>query len=168
MYKMYISCSIHGSVLHVIFPPSRGTNWSKRRNQFLMDQTNPEQVYSNPQRCVDVLRASARYEGENKFIGFNFPSSFITQEDITLYPYKNIVKYVIAYMDGDKYTIDHEKRHAKYHVNTYYRNSVRRSWNKLKRSNPKRYQNIVKDLSEKGYQEKVFVDEFQAYHPELI
>ena len=168
MYKMYISCHIKGTVLHVIFPPSIGTTWSKRRNQFLIDQKIPDSFYSNPERCYDVLRASARYEGENKFIGFNFPSSILTEDDTTLYPYKKIVKYVIAYMDGDQDTIEHEKRHAKYHVNTYYRRSVRKSWKKLKRSNPQKYYSIVKDLYRKGYKEKVFIDEFQAYHPELI
>lgn len=165
---MHISCHVRGSVLHVVFPPSTGETWSQRQRQFLKDQLRPDIVYTNPERCQDVMRASARYEGENQFVGFNFPSSILRPEDQTLYPFKNRIRYVIGYMKGDHDTKDHEKRHAKYHISPSYRRSVRRSWNKLKRSNPKRHQTIMSDLVEKGYQEKVLVDEFQAYHPDLI
>ena len=166
-----ILCRVHRDVLHVIFPKSKGNTWSECHINFLNDQKKPELVYSNPDRCRDILRVSARYEGENEFVGFNLPSSYIRKEDVTLYPYKKkypLLKYVIAYMDGDTDTIAHEKRHAKYHIDHAYRKKVKRSWNKLRRSHPKKHMSILNDLKKKGYDKKVFIDEFQAYYPDLV
>jgi len=165
-----ISCRVHHSVLHIIFPPSDGTTWTERQNQFLNDQLHPEKIYSNPERCKDVLRASARYEGENRFVGFNFPASVLEKTETTLYPYKTKykIRYVIAYMKGDKETIDHEKRHAKYYIDAAYRRSVRSSWKNLQQSQPKKCKSITKRLQKDGYKKKVWMDEFQAYYPEFV
>jgi hypothetical protein len=167
---MHISCHVKGYVLHVIFPPSQGDTWESRQYQFLRDQRHPEKIYSNPDRCLDILRASARYEGENQFVGFNFPSYVLRKEDTTLYPYKEKypIKYVIAYMKGDINTIEHEKRHATFYINKKYRIKVKRSWNKMKKSDPKLFKKINTDLTKKGYDPKVFIDEYQAYYPHLI
>ena len=165
---MSIQYRVSNQILHVIFPPSNGSSWSKKQEQFLNDQKRPEQVYKNYERCLDVLRASARYEGENQFVGFNFPSSIIRKMDTTLYPYKHSVTYVIGYMEGDTNTIEHEKRHARFYIDREYRKRVHRSWNKLRKSNPKKHKSIVNKLKKDGYKRTVHIDEFQAYHPELI
>lgn len=166
-----IECRLIHSILHVIFPKSNGVSWDECHRNFLKDQKRPEQVYSNPDMCRDVLRVSARYEGENEFVGFNIPSCYIRKEDETLYPYRKKyphLKYIIAYMKGDKETIAHEKRHAKYYIDRGYRKKVKRSWNKLRRSDPKKHMFILNELKQKGYEKKVFIDEFQAYYPDLV
>ena len=164
---MKIKCYLDKKILHVVFPMSDGKTWSERHSQFLKDQLAPEQMYTNPGLCHDVLRVSKRYEGENQFVGFNFPASYIKQKDLYLYPYKKYIRYVIAYMEGDKNTIEHEKRHAQYHMDRSYRKSVKRSWKKVQ-TNPNLYQSILQQLTQYGYQPKVFIDEFQAYYPHLI
>lgn len=165
-----ILCKLQDRILHVIFPVSKGNSWSKCHSQFLQDQRNPEKIYINPDLCRDILRASARYEGENQFVGFNIPSYILRKEDTILYPllkrYK--FKYIIAYMEGDISTMEHEIRHAIYYINKSYREKVKKSWSKLRRSSPSKYKKIVNTLKQKGYQSKVFIDEFQAYYPELI
>lgn len=162
---------IKENVLHIIFPPSYGSTWNQRHMQFVYDQTHPEEVYKNPIVCSDVKRASARYEGENTFVGFNFPASIIRKEDTFLYEilcnHPHLL-YVIAYMKGDHNTMNHEKRHAKYYINPEYKKRVKRSWNKIKKSNPKKFIEIKNKLLKDGYQLKVLIDEFQAYHPHLI
>ena len=165
---MKIECSVKKNVLHVIFPQSYGDTWNKKHSQFLKDQLHPEDIYDNPELCKDVLQVSKRYEGENRFVGFNFPASYIRKSEISLYPYKNKVRYVIAYMKGDTHTIEHEKRHALFYLDKHYRTSVKRSWKKLERSNPKRHKSILKKLKKDGYKKEVFIDEFQAYYPNLI
>ena len=158
-------------ILHVIFPPSTGSSWEKRHSQFIYDQVHPEEVYQNPSLCKEVKQASARYEGENTFVGFNFPVTAIRPQDQILYSiiqqYPTLL-YVIAYMKGDKNTIDHEKRHALYYCNPDYKKRVKRSWTKLKRSSPLTYVKIKNKLKRDGYQPKVYIDEFQAYYPNEI
>jgi hypothetical protein len=116
----------------------------------------------------DIIRVSTRYEGDNEFVGFNFPSSIIKKKDVALFPFKDKCDYVIGYMKGDKETIAHELLHAKYYMDRSYRSTVKKSWNNLRRSNPKKFKSILKQLKRDGYQEKVFVDEFQAYYPKLV
>jgi len=162
---------IKGKVLHIIFPPSKGATWPQRHSQFVYDQMHPDQVYKNPIVCYDVKRASARYEGENTFVGFNFPTSIIRKEDIFLYSILEkdpSLLYVITYMKGDIHTMNHEKRHALYYINPDYKKRVRKSWTALRKSNPKKFNAIRNKLLNDGYQTKVLVDEFQAYHPHLI
>jgi hypothetical protein len=165
-----ILCTLHDHVLHVIFPVSSGTTWPRRHTQFLKDQCTPDQMYLNADLCRDILRASARYEGANQFVGFNIPSYILRKEDTILFPlYKRYkFRYIIAYMEGDQSTMEHEVRHAMYHMDKSYQKKVRRSWSKMRRSYPKQYQRIVHTLTQKGYHPKVLIDEFQAYYPELI
>jgi hypothetical protein len=165
---MSIEYRVSNQILHVIFPPSKGTTWSQKQDQFLNDQKRPEHVYTNYERCFDILRASARYEGENQFVGFNFPSSIIRKMDVSLYPYKHNVTYVIGYMKGDTNTMEHEKRHARFYIDRKYRKRVHQSWNKLRKSNPKKHKSIINKLKKDGYDEKVYIDEFQAYYPNEI
>jgi len=168
--KGLIVCQLYDHVLHVIFPVSNGTTWSKRHSQFLSDQRKPEKNYLNPELCKDVLRASSRYEGENQFVGFNMPSYILRKEDTILFPLlkRYHFKYIIAYMEGDQSTIEHEMRHARYYIDKSYRKKVKRSWSKIRKSSPSKYKKIVNTLTQKSYDPKVFIDEFQAYYPELI
>jgi hypothetical protein len=162
-----IRCVVKNEILHVIFPRSIGVSMGQSQSQFLKDQKNPD-VYKNPERCLDVLRASTRYEGENEFVGFNFPASVLQESETTLYSYLPSIQYVIAYMKGDKETKAHEERHAHYYLSKPYRTSVKKAWRLLRKSNPKRHRSIVKRLRKDGYQRKVWIDEFQAYYPHLI
>ena len=170
MDKKRIQYRVQKQVLHIIFPPSKGISWNERHSQFIHDQYHPEDVYQNPLLCNDVKRASARYEGENEFVGFNFPSSFVKKEDTVLFSLlqRTPIRYVIAYMDGDEPTKQHEKRHSKFYIEPEYKKRVTRSWKKLRATNPKKFKSIRKKLRNNGYRPKVFIDEFQAYHPELI
>ena len=159
-----IQCRVRDNVLHVIFPAE------ENHTQFRHHLMNPE-VYKNPERCRDVLRASERYEGKNNnFIGFNFPSSIVTREETTLFPYVALfsVQYVVAYMEDDEATISHELRHARFHMDEAYRYRVNRTWVVLRQKRPDVYRSIVRRLKTIGYENHVFVDEFQAYFPDLI
>jgi len=161
-----IRCQVHDHVLHVIFPKTEGGH-----QQFLRHMKHPEKVYLNPDRCHDVLRASERYEGANgAFVGFNFPASVVTKEERTLFPYISLfaVQYVIAYMYDDEDTVAHELRHARFHMDPVYRQRVQTTWRLLRQRRPDLYRSITRKFREDGYAHHVFVDEFQAYYPDLI
>ena len=160
---MEIRHHLDGSVLRIIFPPSEGSTWSERQRQFLEDARRPEAVYLNPKRCEDVLRASARYEGENRFVGFNLPIHVLRPEDTTLYPLWRQhphLRYLIAYMEGDHETMEHEERHARYYIDAAYRHSVQDQWRRLPF---KQRQQVEKKLKGMKYIPSVWIDEFQAY-----
>ena len=169
MRERTIQCRVDEQVLHVIFPMSTGSTMRKCQTQFLLDQQQPH-VYTNPNRCRDILRASERYEGANRFVGFNFPASILTPEETTLFPYVSLfsVRYVIAYMGGDEDTMNHELRHAFFYVNPCYRSRVRRTWYLLQTHRPLVYEALIRKFTNDGYQPHTFIDEFQAYYPELI
>ena len=155
------------SVLHVIFPKMPGSTQSKRHSLFL------EKTYNEPrvdQIVTEVRNASARYEGPNQFVGFNLPASFVKATEPLLYSLvkKYKIKYVIAYMEDDLESKEHELRHARYFLDKTHKKRVRDSWKKLKRDRPKKYQSIVKKLTNQGYRPDVFEDEFGAYFPDLV
>jgi hypothetical protein len=152
------------NVLHIIFPHSSHTS-------FLTYQKHPERYYENYELCQDVLDASARYEGKNKFVGFNFPVTSVTKKERQLYElhmqYPD-TRYVIAYLENDTESREHEERHARFYIDSVYQRKVKRAWEKIQVTHPEEYKRIVKRLEQSNYQEKVFVDEFQAYYPEWI
>ncbi len=118
-----------------------------------------------------MLDASARYEGKNQFIGFNFPVTSVTKKERQLYElvqqYPD-THYVIAYLEKDTESREHEERHARFYIDSAYRRKVERAWEKIQLTHPEEYKRIVKKLEKSDYQQKVFVDEFQAYYPEWI
>ena len=114
-----------------------------------------------------MLNCSARYEGENEFIGFNFPSTIISNQEPLFYFLlkNNDISYVIGYKKDDESTLLHELRHARFYMDQSYKNKVIKYWYQL----PFDKRLLIKtSLLEKGYQDHVMIDEFQAYYPDLI
>jgi predicted RNA-binding protein Jag len=101
---------------------------------------------------------SNQYEGiiKNRE-GHNFPSNYIPSNNI-LHKYKNKCKYVIAVYNNK--SIQHELLHAKYYTDNEYREKINKEWDTLP-SNIKTY--LTTFLKKLGYNEKVIVDEYQAY-----
>lgn len=71
--------------------------------------------------------------------------------------------YVIASLEKDKSTIDHEIAHALFHLNKNYRLDMTTLVIKMNQEFPENKERLKNYLNELGYNEKVFVDEFQAY-----
>jgi hypothetical protein len=80
----------------------------------------------------------------------------------------NAIHYVIAYMDGDTESKEHELRHARYFLDKDHKARVHESWTNLKINNPSLYKKITEKLIDQGYKPDVFEDEFGAYYPHLI
>ena len=71
-----------GAVLHVVYPKTSGATQKERHETFISKGYTSARIKS----VVDeVKRASARYEGPNVFVGFNFPASFVTKREPILY-----------------------------------------------------------------------------------
>ncbi len=105
---------------------------------------------------LDVLSNS--YEGIIKGReGHNFPSSYIVKDHV-LYPYKSKCKYVIGVYNGK--SIKHELLHAKYYMDSEYRSRIEREWNEMEE---RKREYIKLFLQRLGYQECVWIDEYQAY-----
>ena len=105
---------------------------------------------------LDVLSNS--YEGViHNREGHNFPSSFITKSHI-LHRYKNQCKYVIGVYNGK--SIQHELLHAKYFIDSEYKESILHEWEEL---GPQKQRYITIFLKRLGYSDNVLIDEYQAY-----
>ena len=168
-------------VLHVIFPKMPGESLPERRAAFLNNQYE-----DNYTRSVvkEVRDASARYEGPNQFVGFNLPARFVHRSEPILWSKihksntkhrkstsktrKNNIKYLIAYMDDDTESKEHELRHAKYFLDKDYKARVHASYTNLRLNMPSVFNQITEFLKERGYKPEVFEDEFGAYYPQLV
>jgi hypothetical protein len=180
-------------VLHVIFPKMPGDSQSKRHAAFLKKEYEDEYT-----RAVvrEVRNASARYEGPNQFVGFNLPTRFVHRSEPILWSKihrksilkekrksnkkekrksnkkdnrkSHAIKYLIAYMEGDTESKEHELRHARYFLDKDYKARVHASWTHVKVNNPSLYKKITEKLKDQGYKQDVFEDEFGAYYPHLI
>jgi hypothetical protein len=112
---------------------------------------------SHMNQILDSL--SNEYEGilKNRE-GHNFPSTFIPIKSHFLSPYKKSCAYVIgSYNSGG---LAHELLHAKYYVNSNYRESINKEWAEL---SGKTRACITQFLKSLGYADKVIIDEYQAY-----
>ncbi len=102
---------------------------------------------------------SDRYEG--KIInreGHNFTSDLIPDQGHKLSKYKSQCKYVIGIYNLN--SLRHELLHAKFALDEEYKRNIKREWYKL----PKETRtHITKFLKKIGYQDKVIIDEYQAY-----
>lgn len=108
-------------------------------------------------KILDPL--SNKYEGElNNRDGHNFPSAFIPDKSHLLSPYKKSCSYVIGIYNASGMT--HELLHAKYYVDSNYRESINKEWAELPR---KQRVHITQFLKTLGYADKVIIDEYQAY-----
>ncbi len=171
-------------MLHLIFPKMPGETQSKRHTAFLKKEYEDEYT-----RAVvrEIREASARYEGPNQFVGFNLPARFVHRSEPILWSKlhrksvrkstrksnpkeskSKAIRYVIAYMDGDTESKEHELRHAAYFLDKNYKARVHESWTNVKINNPSLYKKITEKLKDQGYKPEVFEDEFGAYYPELV
>lgn len=113
-----------------------------------------------PQEILDI---ADQYEGPIKGrVGCNFPMSFVR----THFPRHFLLKhataeYVIIYKKKDKQTKLHELQHAKYSMDSTFRQEVDHLWDGLDSTTKKR---IVELLTRMGYPDHVQLDEFQAYY----
>ena len=89
--------------------------------------------------------------------GHNFPSNMIPASH-QLSKYKNNHKYVIGIYNSS--SIQHELLHAKYYIDSNYREKVIKEWNEME---PVKKQHITKFLKKMGYGDNVIIDEYQAY-----
>ena len=102
---------------------------------------------------------SNEYEGElNNREGHNFPSKFIPDKSHLLSPHKKSCAYVIGMYNASGVT--HELLHAKYYVDSNYRDSINKEWTEL---SGKHRAHITQFLKALGYADKVIIDEYQAY-----
>jgi hypothetical protein len=173
-------------VLHVIFPKMPGESQPERRAAFLNNQYEDSYIRSV---VKEVRDASARYEGANQFVGFNLPARFVHRSEPILWSKihksntksrksnknkstsktrKNNIKYLIAYMEDDIESKEHELRHAKYFLDRDYKSRVRVSYKNLRLNMPMVFNQITELLKERGYKPEVFEDEFGAYYPQLV
>jgi hypothetical protein len=71
--------------------------------------------------------------------------------------------YIIAALEKDKSTIDHELAHALYYLNPAYRADMQVLTHSMSLHFPDNYNTLKDYLKELGYNEKVYDDEIQAY-----
>jgi len=90
--------------------------------------------------------------------GHNFPSEFIPNNSHLLSPHKTSCAYVIGMYNSSG--MAHELLHAKYFIDSIYRESINKEWAEL--SDVHRA-HITQFLKAMGYSDKVLIDEYQAY-----
>jgi hypothetical protein len=102
---------------------------------------------------------SNRYEGLSILEGHNFPASFIKKTDrIYNFVKKNKIEYVIGIYNSD--SLLHEKLHAKYYFDKKYKQQIDQEWNNIDVNKKNKIITFLKNL---GYNDKVLIDEYQAY-----
>lgn len=89
--------------------------------------------------------------------GHNFPSTFIPKTH-TLFQYKEKCKYVVGIYHHN--SINHELLHAKFYIDEAYKSRIINEWNNLDQTSKN---HIYKFLKSMGYEDKVIIDEYQAY-----
>jgi hypothetical protein len=120
-----------------------------------------------------ILIIATIYEGYIKNrIGYNIPVDFIRKLDKKhivfqdeelkqILKNKNIL-YIVVYRKNDYKTRDHELAHAKFHINSQYRNNIIQKWEALEKKEQIR---IINKLLLLGYpnDNNILIDEWQAY-----
>jgi hypothetical protein len=101
---------------------------------------------------------SNKYEGiVSNRIGHNFPSDYIPYNHF-LFEYKSVCKYVVGI--ANQKDLAHELAHAKFYLDSDYKNKIINEWNGLDKNTQTYLYNFLKKL---GYSDKVIIDEYQAY-----
>lgn len=113
----------------------------------------------NKQKMNELLDPiSNKYEGViTHREGHNFPSHLIPKNHM-LYQYKDKCKYVVGIYHHN--SLGHELLHAKFYIDEAYKCHIMEEWNQLE---PRVKQHVYKFLKSMGYDDKVIVDEYQAY-----
>jgi hypothetical protein len=123
-------------------------------------------VYDNIDEIVELQSFADKYEGKiNGRYGLNFPFNIIKSTKVQSKLISKILKYeaqyLIAYKKGDIITKKHEMQHAKYYIDSEYRDSVKKMWDSF---DNKYKSNVISMLGKMGYPDHVMLDEFQAYY----
>jgi hypothetical protein len=132
--------------------------------QYQIDKTDNRLLiirFDNKIRMNNTLSTiSFRYEGLLvNCEGHNFPAEFVEKSD-EIYDFvkRNKIKYIIGIYNSK--SILHEKLHAKYYLDSDYRNKINKEWDQLETT---KREHITKFLKRLGYCDKVIIDEYQAY-----
>ena len=129
-----------------------------------IDKTDPRLLiirYNNKIAMnKELCKISERYEGLGIAAeGHNFPASFIEKTD-SIYDFvkKNKIEYVIGVYNSK--SIQHERLHAKYYLDKEYKKKIDEEWNDIEENKRNK---IIAFLKKLGYEDKVLIDEYQAY-----
>lgn len=90
--------------------------------------------------------------------GHNFPSTFIPEKSHLLSSHKSKCSYVIGMFNSSG--MAHELLHAKYFMDSVYRESINKEWAELPYA---QRVHITQFLKSMGYSDQVIIDEYQAY-----
>lgn len=120
-----------------------------------------------------IIMIATLYEGYIKNrIGYNIPVNFIRKldkkhivfqdEELKKILKNNNIKYIVVYRKNDYKTRDHELAHAKFHINSQYKNNIIEKWHILQK---KEQDKIIQKLISLGYPNdiNILIDEWQAY-----
>lgn len=89
--------------------------------------------------------------------GHNFPSNYTPTNNHWSSQYKKNCNYVIGTYNHK--SLSHELLHAKYYLDSEYKNKINNEWNNLENNKKNHITNFLKKL---GYSENVIIDEYQA------
>ena len=123
-------------------------------------------AYDNIDEIREFQPFADKYEGKiSGRYGLNFPFHLIMTAKKPSKFISKILKYeaeyIIAYKKGDIVTKKHEMQHAKYYIDSEYRESIKKMWDSF---DTKYKSNVISMLGKMGYPEHVMLDEFQAYY----
>jgi hypothetical protein len=96
--------------------------------------------------------------------GHNFPVSHVNKSHSVLYKLikgDSKIQYIVAYLNGDVKTFQHEFAHAKFFLDPKYKKEMEDFFFSF---DDKTRDSITSFLTKLGYEERVWIDEFQAYY----
>ena len=116
----------------------------------------------------DIEKIASFYEGHvSGRIGFNFPMKTVNEyksranKETCISDYTEKADYVIVYKKGDIITKKHELQHAKFFMDSSFREEVAVMWKRFSSRFQERATNMLKKMN---YPDHVLLDEFQAYY----
>lgn len=116
----------------------------------------------------DIEKIASFYEGHvSGRVGFNFPMKAVNEyktrakKDTCVSAYTEKADYVIVYKKGDIITKKHELQHAKFFMDSSFREEVVLLWKCFSARFQERATNMLKKMN---YPDHVLLDEFQAYY----
>jgi len=122
-------------------------------------------AYDDIDEIIELQPFADKYEGKiSGRYGLNFPFHLMKSKNLSKFISKILkyhAEYLIAYKKGDIVTKKHEMQHAKYYIDSEYRDSIKKLWDSF---DSKYKSNVISMLGKMGYPEHVMLDEFQAYY----
>jgi hypothetical protein len=113
---------------------------------------------------ADIEKIASFYEGHvSGRVGFNFPMKVVNEykSHTCVSSYTEKADYVIVYKKGDIITKKHELQHAKFFMDSSFREEVALLWKRFSTRFQERATNMLKKMN---YPDHVLLDEFQAYY----